>query len=129
MSLQIGAVNPGHPLLTMLLEAGATMEEFTGAAKSAVANGKGKFAYVLNTVKGQREDAKAAASTIAVGSIKREKPWFITASGIEAKAKELNITINPKDEAFPQLRVKVFRACGITQEIVRKANQDFGAKS
>lgn len=129
MALQVGAVNPGHPLLTMLLEAGATMDEFTGAAKSAVANGKGKFAYVLNTVKGQREDAKAAASTIAVGSIKREKPWFITASGIEAKAKELNITINPKDEAFPQLQVKVFRACGITQEILRKANQDFGAKA
>lgn len=48
--------NPGHPNLTALLEAGATMAEFEGAARTCVEKGKG-FAYLLGIVKSQREQA------------------------------------------------------------------------
>lgn len=70
VELRVAHVNPGHVLLSTLLEAGATMEEFAGVAQDAVSKGKGKFAYVLNTVKGQREDAKIAAEQIARGELK-----------------------------------------------------------
>lgn len=49
--------NPSHATLLALLEAGATEEEFSEAAKIAVANGKGNFNYVLGIVRKQREDA------------------------------------------------------------------------
>lgn len=49
-------VNPAHPELLMLLEAGATLDEFVYAARTAKDKGKG-FAYVLGIVKGQRTDA------------------------------------------------------------------------
>lgn len=54
------AVNPSHPKLVALLEAGATADELANTAAEAVASGKG-FAWVLATVKGRREDAARAA--------------------------------------------------------------------
>jgi len=55
----ISDTNPGHPLLLTLLDAGCTDGEIAGAAKSAVEKRKG-FAYVLGTLKRQREEAAAA---------------------------------------------------------------------
>ncbi|BCT68098.1 YdaU family protein [Nitrosospira sp. NRS527] len=49
--------NPHHPTLLALLQAGAVEDEFVQAAKSAVAKGKENFAYVIGTVKRQREEA------------------------------------------------------------------------
>lgn len=57
MSNGILGCNPHHPTLTALLEAGATEDEFSHAARSAVEKGKASFAYVLGTVKRQREEA------------------------------------------------------------------------
>jgi len=54
--LGISHCNPGHPDLAALLVAGATLAEFEGAAEIAIRKGSG-FAYVLGTVKGQREQA------------------------------------------------------------------------
>jgi uncharacterized protein YdaU (DUF1376 family) len=48
--------NPGNPTLQALLDAGATLVEFEGAARSAVEKGK-PFNYVIGTVKRQREEA------------------------------------------------------------------------
>jgi uncharacterized protein YdaU (DUF1376 family) len=48
--------NPGNPTLQALLEAGATLAEFEGAARIAVERGK-PFNYVIGTVKRQREEA------------------------------------------------------------------------
>jgi uncharacterized protein YdaU (DUF1376 family) len=56
----LAAVNPGHPTLIALIDAGATDAEFIGAATSAVAGGKG-FAYALGTLKRQREEAATLA--------------------------------------------------------------------
>lgn len=49
--------NPHHPTLQALLQAGAMEEEFVQAARSAVSRGKASFAYVIGTVKRQREEA------------------------------------------------------------------------
>lgn len=50
-------VNPSHPTLLALIEAGATVDEFRVAAGEAVRAKKPNFAYVIGTVKGRREDA------------------------------------------------------------------------
>jgi uncharacterized protein YdaU (DUF1376 family) len=49
--------NPHHPILLALLQAGAVEDEFVQAAGNAVAKGKANFAYVIGTVKRQREEA------------------------------------------------------------------------
>ena len=49
--------NPGHPTLLALLEAGATEDEFIGAARTAV-RAKKSFAYALATLTSQRKEAK-----------------------------------------------------------------------
>jgi uncharacterized protein YdaU (DUF1376 family) len=49
--------NPHHPTLLALLQAGAAEDEFVQAAKNAIAKGKENFAYVIGTVKRQREEA------------------------------------------------------------------------
>jgi uncharacterized protein YdaU (DUF1376 family) len=53
----VKACNPHHPTLLALLRAGAVEEEFVQAARSAAAKGKANFAYVIGTVKRQREEA------------------------------------------------------------------------
>ena len=45
------------PTFQTLLNAGAAHDEFVQAARNAVARGKASFAYVIGTVKRQREDA------------------------------------------------------------------------
>jgi len=108
----------------MLLEAGATLDEFAGAAADSVANGKTAFAYLLGVVEGRRKDAKQASGGIKHGSLKAEKPWYITASGIEAKAKELDLE-KGRDELHPDFTARVLNAAGITTDDVRKATNDF----
>ena len=49
--------NPHHPTLRALLHAGAAEAEFVQAAQNAVSRGKASFAYVVGTVKRQREEA------------------------------------------------------------------------
>jgi len=53
------------------------------------------------------------------------KPWFLTASGIEAKASEIGYT-PPKDVPVAAWKFEVFRRAGITEEMHRKAQADFG---
>lgn len=57
IQLGIQGCNPHHPTLLALLNAGAAEDEFAQAARNALAKGKTSFAYVLGTVKRQREDA------------------------------------------------------------------------
>lgn len=54
----IGRVNPGHPRLTALLEAGAGVDAFIGAAGSLKPGISDQFAYVLATVEGQMAEAQ-----------------------------------------------------------------------
>ena len=64
----IGDVNPGHPDLLMLLNAGATVAEFEGAATTAAKKGKG-FAYALGTLRRTRQDAAQTAQTLHTGPL------------------------------------------------------------
>ena len=50
-------INPANPTLLTLINSGASVDEFSNAAKIAKEKGK-NFAYTLAIVKGQREDAK-----------------------------------------------------------------------
>lgn len=49
--------NPSHPVLLELIKAGATEQEFAHAAREAVGRGNPTFAYVIGTVRRQREQA------------------------------------------------------------------------
>jgi hypothetical protein len=53
----IHGCNPHHPIFLALLQAGAMEEEFMQAGRNAIARGKTSFAYVVGTVKRQREEA------------------------------------------------------------------------
>mgnify|MGYP003440357754 CR=1 FL=1 len=55
-SAGLQAVNPSHPKLIALLDAGITVDELAQAAGDAVAKGK-NFAYALATAEGRRRDA------------------------------------------------------------------------
>ena len=61
-------LNPSHPELLMLIEAGATIDEFMHAARTAKDKSKG-FAYVLGIVKGQRTEAAKAKGKVLQGKI------------------------------------------------------------
>ncbi len=63
----ISAVNPSHPRLLTLIEAGCTEDEFADVA--AEAGGKG-FAWILATVEGRRRDAAAAGPVVGTGGVK-----------------------------------------------------------
>lgn len=52
------------------------------------------------------------------------KPWYISGTGIELKARELGIEMF-KGEVFPDFKIRVYKAAGITHEMVREAAQDF----
>lgn len=52
----IGDTNPSHPTLLALIEAGATVDEFTGAAPQAAGKSK-PFSYVLSVVTNERQRA------------------------------------------------------------------------
>jgi len=82
-------VNPSHPLLVAMLDAGATVQEFVDAAKTA--NVK-KFPYVLKMVEGMRKEA--AASNVTKGNFAeahKRNAWRNSEAQIVEKAKELGI--------------------------------------
>lgn len=64
----IADVNPGHPELLVLLEAGATQAEFVGAAEEAARRHKG-FAYALGMVKRQRQEAAKVKHSVHHGPL------------------------------------------------------------
>jgi hypothetical protein len=64
----VSDTNPGHPDLQMLLNAGASVAEFEGAARTAVGKGKG-FAYALGALKRTRQEAAQTARTLHNGPL------------------------------------------------------------
>lgn len=64
----IADVNPGHPRLLALLDAGATEAEFVGFASSAIAKGAG-FAWILGAVEGERKRAASGAEKLHRGPL------------------------------------------------------------
>jgi hypothetical protein len=66
-------VNPGHPDLLALIEAGATEDEFVGAAQTAAGKGKG-FRYAIGALKSQRIEAAQAAQAMHRGPMATAAP-------------------------------------------------------
>ena len=56
-SKRIATVNPGHPELKVLLDAGTDVAAFDAAADIAIKADRPSFAYVLGIVKRQAEEA------------------------------------------------------------------------
>lgn len=64
----IADVNPGHPRLLALLDAGAQESEFVGFVKQAMTTAPGKaFAYLLGAVEGERKRAVVNANSMYRG--------------------------------------------------------------
>lgn len=51
--------------------------------------------------------------------------WFLSAPGIEAKARELDIS-QGDGENFQYFKLRVFKAAGVTEEMIRNAQADRG---
>jgi hypothetical protein len=66
-------VNPGHPDLLALIDAGATVAEFEGAAAEAYRRGKG-FAYSLTVLTNQRIEAARKADLMHKGQLPARAP-------------------------------------------------------
>jgi len=56
------------------------------------------------------------------------KPWYISSTGIETKGKELGIETLP-DENFAYYKARVYEAAGITNDMIRAANQDYAKRA
>lgn len=54
-------------------------------------------------------------------------PWFISSSGVEAKATELGVVLAP-GEQWQVFKLRVWKAAGVTDEMVRKAQIDAGQR-
>jgi hypothetical protein len=85
-SVGIGDSNPGHPDLLALIAAGVIEAEAVGAARAAVAKGKG-FAYALGTLKRQRLEAAQTAQGLHRGPMPPpgKAPVDIAARNAEAR--------------------------------------------
>jgi hypothetical protein len=119
----IQGVNPQYPRLLKLLEDGLTVDEIASIGPEAKTKGKG-FAWILAAAEGRRRDAAATASLPALPA----EEWFMTASGIEAKASEHGIT-QQRDENFPAFKARVYQAAGVTEDMVRRAKIDRGDRA
>lgn len=106
----IADTNPGHITLIELVNAGATVDEFVGAANDAKAKGKG-FAYAIGIVKKRREEV--ANLTLHQGQLpETAKPktsgpaWWTSEAGMLTKGKELGLQPNC-GELWPAFRGRI----------------------
>lgn len=65
----IADTNPGNPKLRALIDAGADLQEFVGAAQQAVSAGSGRFSYALGIVAGERKRAAEMAGKLHQGDL------------------------------------------------------------
>lgn len=112
-------VNPGHPDLIALIEAGLTVETAAAAAEGAKRKGRG-FAYALATIVGQMRDAAQRRDQLAglASSAAPAQPWHETAAGVKKRGAELGLVwsedgwVNGEHLSFPAYRAKVFALAG-----------------
>lgn len=81
----IGSTNPGHPKLIALLDAGAQIDAFVGAAREARDRGKG-FAYALGIVGGQLAQAEASVAAAAAAATRAPQRNGLSAAERAAEA-------------------------------------------
>lgn len=113
----VQAVNPSHPTLRVLVDSGATVEEFVAAA--AKASGKGNaFAYVLGVVEGERKRAAATAGQLHQGAMPGQEraeddPEYRTRPSVERLASQHGLRAWDECEPFAAYRQRVLQSAGI----------------
>lgn len=103
----IAAVNPGHPDLLRLLDAGVTAQVFADTAAELVGKGKGKFPLLLATVEGRLRDAAQAGAVPAAAP--DPMSWRKSSEGVMAMAEKLGVKLRP-DEMFGDFDRRVVTA-------------------
>lgn len=102
------AVNPGDPRLLALIAQGATDEEFEGAAREAVARGKG-FAYALAALTGKRSDAATLKLAPPVAAAPPPTEWRKSERGMRAMHAQLGLKSIP-GESVDEWDTRLLRA-------------------
>lgn len=82
----IAAVNPSHPDLQRLLDAGVTPQDLADTAAELVGKGKGSFPLLLATVDGRLRDASAAGSAPSAAVLRKPTSTSATPSAEETRA-------------------------------------------
>ena len=95
-----------------------TSDEIVTIAEEPNAQGK-PFAWILAAAEGRRREAAAVKPLPSVA----QKPWFLTASGIENKSVELGV-LKIDGEAFHAFKARVYQAAGVTDDMIRAAKSD-----
>lgn len=78
-AMGLSRTNPGHPTLKALLEAGATLEEFTGLVDQAIGKND-PFAWLLQALTGQRLRAADLATQLTNAPKTAARPTVRTAN-------------------------------------------------
>jgi hypothetical protein len=112
----IADVNPGHPTLLRLLEAGQTAQTLAATAAELVGRGKGKFALLLATVEGRLRDAAQAAPLPATGvaAPPAADAWRHDSRAVLAMGRQLKVASYPDDvmPVFERRVVSAWRRAG-----------------
>ena len=82
----IAAVNPSHPDLQRLLDAGVTPQDLADTAAELVGKGKGSFPLLLATVDGRLRDASAAGAAPSAAVLRKPASTSATPSAEETRA-------------------------------------------
>jgi uncharacterized protein YdaU (DUF1376 family) len=105
----IGDASPHQQRFRMLVDAGATAEEFLALVPHALKVGDRPFAYLLGAVEGERKRAVANAGQLHRGPMPgtpESAPWYETAGGVKAKGAQLGVPYTAADDCEPFLRYK-----------------------
>lgn len=107
----VSDVNPGNQSLKALVEAGASLDEFVGAATKAAAEGKG-FAYAIGIVRREREQAATMTAKLHRGELpKAETPYQ---RSMRERVLEIAPDIARQDPANAVRAVDFFRTIDVT---------------
>jgi hypothetical protein len=107
----VSDVNPGNQTLKALVEAGAQVNEFEGAAAKAASEGKG-FAYALGIVKREREQAAVMAGRLHRGEMPKAETAY--QRSMRERVEEIAPDIARQDPASAVQAVDFFRTIDIT---------------
>lgn len=110
-SAGIPDVNPAHPKLLALLEAGLTAEEIVAVGEEARKKSKG-FAWILAAAEGRRRDA----ATVQPLPAKVEAPWWSSNEAMLAKGKTFGLAPRPGED-WTQFRGRIHEAIRGTEQV------------
>lgn len=104
-------VNPGNQTLKALVEAGAGLSEFVGAATKAASDGKG-FAYALGIVKREREQASVMVGRLHRGELPKAETAY--QRSMRERVEEIAPEIARHDPSSAMQAVDFFRTIDVT---------------